>query len=203
LNIPIILASTSPRRIELMNQVGIPVVIVSPTSEEIVRKGEPPARMVARLAVEKAESVLESIRKKHGSALIVAADTTVVAPDGKTVLGKPKDPKDAVRMLSKLAGRKHTVITGYCVLSFSGSGAPKQLIRAIRSRVSMRPLTKLTIERYVETGEPMDKAGSYAAQGMGSALIESIAGSYTNVVGLPMAQLLMDLEKEFGISPFT
>lgn len=202
LNVPIVLASTSPRRIELMKQVNIPVHVVSPECEEKSRRGESPRGMVARLAKEKANSVLTSVLWEHGSALIISADTVVVAPDGKSVLGKPRDAEDAARMLGKLVGKTHTVLTAYCIVSAAREMKPKFITRVETSRVKMRKVSRTDIGRYIQTGEPMDKAGAYAAQGLGMSLIENIHGSYTNVVGLPMAQLLTDLEKNFGISPF-
>ncbi len=202
LSVPIVLASTSPRRRDLMSQVRLPVHMEVPTAEEKAKKGESPKAMVGRLAVEKAQSVMSQCLWKFGSALIISADTIVVAPNGKTVLGKPKNEKDALRMLKMLAGKMHTVYTGYCVLSVSRGLQPETIVRVVASKVKMRPLTLETMKSYIATGEPMDKAGSYAAQGMGMALVEEIRGSYTNVVGLPVAHLLIDLEKKFGLTLF-
>ena len=202
LKVPIILASSSPRRIDLLRQVRLEVIVLPPNVDEKIIRGESPARMVARLAREKAEAVVALALREYGSALIIAADTTVVAPDGKKILGKPIDRADAVKMLSKLTGKVHTVLTGYCVLAVARETDPELLARVVTSRVKMRKLSPKMIAQYVESGEPMDKAGSYAAQGLGMALIERITGSYTNVVGLPIAQLLLDLERKFGISPF-
>jgi septum formation protein len=202
LNVPVILASTSPRRIELLKQVGISFSVTSPDAHEKRKSGEPPKAMTARLAREKADSVIQHALLELGSALIIAADTIVVAPDGKHVLGKPNTPKEAQKMLKTLAGKTHTVFTGYCILSVARGIRPVQVVRVVSSKVKMRALSKQMIEFYVKTGEPMDKAGSYAAQGIGMSLIERISGSYTNIVGLPIAQLLMDLEKKFGLSPF-
>jgi septum formation protein len=157
---------------------------------------------VARLASEKAGSVMQMALWKHGAALIIAADTIVVAPDGRTVLGKPRDEAEARRMLGKLAGRTHTVLTGYCILAAAREMEPERIVRVVTSRVTMRKLDKSAIERYVASGEPMDKAGAYAAQGLGNALIDRISGSYTNVVGLPMTQLLQDLERKFELPLF-
>jgi septum formation protein len=187
----IVLASTSPRRIELMKQLGFRFKVVPPKTDEALRKGESPRAMVARLAEEKAEVVAEG-----RDALVIAADTTVVSPDGKRILGKPVSRSDAERMLRGLSGRVHTVLTAYCI-TLGGTS----LVRVVRSRVKMRKLSAVEVRRYVASGEPMDKAGSYAAQGLGMALIEEIRGSYTNVVGLPMAQLVSDLER-FGIELF-
>lgn len=198
----VFLASTSPRRIELLKQIGIMAEVHAPQSPEKRLRGESPERMVARLALEKAESVQAQLSElsDQGSGLIIAADTTVVAPDGKTVLGKPNNAADAARMLRLLAGRNHTVLTGYCILSFGQ--ARRKVVRVVRSRVRMRALNKADISLYIATGEPMDKAGSYAAQGVGMALIERVQGSYTNVVGLPVCQVAKDLEQVFKLELF-
>jgi septum formation protein len=193
----IILASTSPRRIELMKQVGLVCEVIAPNADETPRRGEKPAALVARLAREKAASVASTI---EGNSIIVAADTIVVDPSGRKILGKPTSVADARKMLSMLAGRKHTVLTGYCI-SETGENA-YQKVRVVKSTVVMRKLSRAQIEAYVATGEPMDKAGSYAAQGLGMALIEKINGSYANVVGLPVSQLWMDLETHFGMKAF-
>ena len=126
----------------------------------------------------------------------------VVAPDGRTVLGKPRDEREARRMLARLAGRTHQVLTGYCLIAAARGKRPIRVGRVVSSRVTMRPLTRDDVAAYVRTGESMDKAGAYAAQGFGMALVDSIRGSYTNVVGLPVAQLVRDLEVRFGIHPF-
>ncbi len=196
----LILASTSPRRIELMRQVGLFFKKAAPEIAEIRKSGEAPHSLVSRLASEKAWAATLN-HPKHISAnemnLIIAADTIVIAPDEHTVLGKPKNKGDAFRMLKKLNGKTHTVLTAYCLLPFP-DGTPH--VRVVSSHVKMRALSDDAIRSYIKTGEPMDKAGAYAAQGVGMALIERINGSYTNVVGLPMAQLLTDLEERFGIS---
>ena len=209
----IILASTSPRRIDLLTQAGLAPKVVAPDADETMLPRESPRAMVARLAREKAEAVAARLLAgavpghKRGPTLIIAADTTVVAPDGKKVLGKPRDARDARRMLGLLSGRAHTVFTGYCVLELQpargrGPYRSHMLVRVVSSRVRMRKLSRKDIEAYVLTGEPMDKAGSYAAQGIGMALIEGINGSYANVVGLPVCQLLQDLESRFGVALF-
>lgn len=202
LNVPIILASTSPRRIELMNAIQLPCLVESPPIKEVHRRGETPRQMVRRLAKEKAVSVIPEVLRKLGAAVIIAADTIVVAPDGGKILGKPENTSDAIRMLRKLVGKTHTVLTGYCILSI-GRGVERECwVRVVTSRVKMRPLSEKGIRNYIQLDKPFDKAGSYAAQGLGMALIESINGSYTNVVGLPVTQLLKDLEKRFGIFPW-
>jgi septum formation protein len=197
----IILASTSPRRIDLMKQIGLRCVVQSPDADETPRKGESPARLVARLSREKALSVARKTNSpKDGNTLIIAADTIVVDPSGKKILGKPRNVAEARKMLKMLAGKTHTVLTGYCVYEIEAHQVYRHhLVRVVRSRVSMRSLTPKQIAAYVATGEPMDKAGAYAAQGLGMGLVEKINGSYANVVGLPVSQLLIDLENHFGV----
>jgi septum formation protein len=223
----IVLASTSPRRIELLTQAGLLPRVIAPDADETMRPRESPRAMVARLAREKAEAVVGPILAGSVSGLlesetlIIAADTTVVAPNGKTILGKPRDEAEARKMLSLLAGNQHTVLTGYCILKIQPPAGAKRsgkkgkpvftsarpyrshlLVRVVTSKVRMRALTREAIARYVKTGEPMDKAGSYAAQGIGMTLIESIVGSYSNVVGLPICQVMLDLEEKFGLKLF-
>jgi septum formation protein len=199
---PIVLASASPRRIELLSQVGLDPVVMAPEVDETPLRRESPRAMVARLARAKAEAAVPRALRRFSKAVVIAADTTVVAPDGRRILGKPRDRADASRMLALLSGRTHTVLTGYCVLSVSRGGSAARFVRVVRSRVTLRKLGRRDIERYLRTGEPFDKAGSYAAQGMGMALIERIQGSYANVVGLPVAQLLRDLEERLGLGLF-
>lgn len=203
----VVLASTSPRRIELLKQIGLEIIVQSPGVDETSLPGEKPIALVSRLARQKAASVAE--RLSTAPSYVIAADTIVVAPDGKTILGKPNHQADAKKMLKLLAGKTHTVFTGYCIFPVPGlkkrtRKAPPTapLVRVVRSRVTMRPLTDRDIAHYVRSGEPMDKAGSYAAQGIGMALIERIHGSYTNVVGLPLCQVVKDLEQSFGFKLF-
>ncbi len=208
----LILASTSPRRIDLLNQAGLSPLVVGPGTDEASVRGESPRAMVARLAREKADAVAVKWRSGEiggayaslSAAMIIAADTTVVAPGGKRVLGKPKDEAEARKMLGQLAGKTHTVLTGYCLLEAmrttdsKNRRARKPCVRVVTTQVTMRPLSKEEIAIYVRSGEPMDKAGAYAAQGIGMTLISGIRGSYTNVVGLPVAELLADLSQKFG-----
>jgi septum formation protein len=194
-DLPILLASTSPRRRYLMEQVRLSVEVESPSTDETPRPREKPEKLVSRLARDKAESIEGIAQQKYADCLIVAADTIVVAPDGKKILGKPRDEKDAIKMLKLLAGKTHLVLTGYCVLRVSPLAPTRRIVRVVKSKVQMRELSRDAILRYVASGEPMDKAGSYGAQGLGMGLVEKISGSYTNVVGLPMAQLLKDIEK--------
>jgi septum formation protein len=192
----IILASSSPRRIELLAQAGIHALVRKPDADETPRRGEKPQALVRRLSRAKARSVFQLLKEGEKNSIVIAADTIVVAPNGRKILGKPTDQRNAESMLRSLCGHTHTVFTGYCILS-----KQRVILRVVTSQVKLRELSKKQIGFYVNTGEPMDKAGSYAAQGKGMTLVESIRGSYTNVVGLPMAQLLADLEEYFDF-PF-
>lgn len=185
----IVLASSSPRRRMLLRRLGVPFRCVDPAVDERVIPGETPAAHVRRLALAKARAVL-------GGALfgpVVGADTVVVI-DGE-ILGKPRGAREAERMLRRLAGRTHEVLTGVAVL---GRAPPRKRTAVVRSRVSMRPLEPGAIRAYVATGEPLDKAGSYAAQGRGRGLLAGIEGSLANVIGLPLERLGPMLE-EFGV----
>lgn len=201
--VPIILASTSPRRIYLMSQVHLAVEVQTPRADETPKYREKPIALVTRLAREKAESVKEIAIQRYENSIVIAADTIVVSPDKKKILGKPKDREDARKMLKMLAGKTHMVFTGYCILQASHKGTSKKVVRAIQSKVKMRSLSSKMIDAYIASGEPMDKAGAYGAQGLGMALIEKIDGSYSNIVGLPMTQILYDLEKLFKISLYS
>lgn len=181
----LILASASPRRRELLGSLGLRFAVRSVDVDETPRDGEPPRSYVLRLAAEKARE------RAHPGEIVLAADTTVVL--GSEILGKPRDPEDARRMLARIAGREHTVLTGVA-LEEPGRGLRVSDIAA--SRVRMALLSEERIAWYVETGEPLDKAGSYAVQGLGALFVEEIEGNYTNVVGLPLpltAQLFAEL----------
>ncbi|MEB3330291.1 MAG: Maf family protein [Candidatus Sericytochromatia bacterium] len=177
----LVLASASPRRAMLLGQLGLAPVVDPSSSAEVVPPGVTPAGLVEVLALEKAEEVAG----RHGDAdLVIGADTVVV--QAGAILGKPRDVADAHRMLRGLAGAWHQVYTGYALL------APREGRRVVghaRSEVAMRPLSDAEIAAYVATGEPMDKAGAYAIQALGAALVQEIRGDYTNIVGLPVPSL--------------
>lgn len=177
----LILASASPRRAELLRALGVPFSVVVSGACEAPRRGESPRRFARRAAREKAEEVAA----RHPNDYVVSADTIVVA--GGAILGKPRDRRDGKRMLELLAGRDHLVHTAVCLLRKRRGYLDEGLET---TRVRFRPLSAEEIEGYLRTGETDDKAGAYAAQGAGSLLIERIFGSYTNVVGLPMARLV-------------
>ncbi len=199
----IILASTSPRRLDLVKQVRLPVIVIAPDADETPFRGEKPKQLVQRLSLAKALSAQTMIRNQNRAGFIVAADTIVVSPQGKKVLGKPADSTEARRMLKSLSGKTHSVLTGYCILNSQSTSKKEPWVRVVETKVKMRQLTEKTIADYISTGEPMDKAGSYGAQGIGGALIEKIEGSFTNVVGLPITEILKDLEVGFKIKPLS
>lgn len=186
---PIILASSSPRRRELLHEANIKFEVMSPTVDESILDGENPMSMVLRLSVEKGDEVA----KKFPSRFILAADTTVVL-DGE-IIGKPESPVDALKTLLKMQGREHEVVGGISIINKS-----KNILwsEAFSSLVTMKSLSKETLERYVATKEPLDKAGSYAIQGIGAQFITSIKGSYSNVVGLNVAAVIEKL-KDFQV----
>lgn len=169
--------------------VGARFEVEVPRVDERVAPGEPPERAVVRLAQAKAEDV--AVRRPRD--VVVAADT-VVALDG-CILGKPTDAEQAKGMLRRLSGRRHDVWTGLAVVRGCDG---RKVVHAERTAVTFRPLTAGEIERYVQLGEGMDKAGAYAAQGAGALLVERIEGCFFNVVGLPLARLV-ELLRPFGV----
>lgn len=181
----LILASASPRRSQLLSLVGIPHEVVPSGIEEVEREAANPEDVAMELASLKAWEVA----RRYKGRWVIGADT-VVWIDGRS-LGKPTDGKQALEMLQRLQGRVHEVVTGVCLVH-EGRGVKR--IFFSRTRVRMRSLSPDHLNWYISTGEPLGKAGGYAIQGIGCALIESIDGSYTNVVGLPMAELMVLLE---------
>jgi len=177
----LILASQSPRRREILRQAGIPFVVKPADVDESVLPGETVDDYVRRVAQQKATAV-----EAADGDVVLGADTVVVV--GGEMMGKPRDRADAARMLERLAGREHEVITGICLRR----GEELLYDRAV-TRVWFTPLTRSEIEQYVASGEPMDKAGAYAIQGLAAKFIERIEGSYTNVVGLPIELLTKHL----------
>ncbi len=176
----IILASASPRRRELLRNMGIDDFLIRPTDrEEPCDPSLSPGQAVEKIALGKCRAAALSA---SAGDIVIAADTLVFL-DGKP-LGKPRDSRDAARMLSALSGREHHVITGMAVIS---QGTEQSC--AVSTAVRFLPLTEAQIDWYVSTGEPLDKAGAYGIQGLGGMLIDSIDGDYYNVVGLPVARL--------------
>jgi septum formation protein len=180
----LVLASQSPRRRELLAQLGLELAVKPAHVDESVLPGEDPRTYVRRVSEAKARA----IGARRGE-YVLAADTTVVR-DG-AALGKPTDPEDAVQMLRSLSGRAHQVLTGVFVMAGPyGRRAPSEAGMLVASEVTFAPLTDAQIAWYVSTGEPLDKAGAYAVQGVAGAFVQSIAGSVSNVVGLPLSETL-------------
>jgi septum formation protein len=189
----LILASASPRRQELLRNAGIPFTVRAANVQERHFPGETPEVCVRRLAREKAQAVAHQVTSDE---VVLGADTEVVLDlsDG-TPLGKPRDEKDAARMLRLLSGRSHFVVTGVCVMWKDGSGQWQSRDAAEITVVEMRKIGEDEIRAYVSTGEPMDKAGAYAIQGIASRWIPRIEGCYFNVVGLPVPLVYSMLRK--------
>ncbi len=188
---PLCLGSASPRRRELLAGLGLPLVVQAADVHEDVRRGEAPLEYLQRVVDDKLAAVSERLPSTADVAAILVADTIVVIDDD--ILGKPDDIDDAVRLLNRLTGNDHTVYTRYAIQPLPADPAKIQR-RTVASRVMLRKATPTEIRRYAATGEGLDKAGAYAAQGIGSFLIERIEGSYTNVVGLPLCEVVLDLQ---------
>jgi septum formation protein len=171
----LVLASRSPRRAELLAAAGFEFTVRTADTDETPLPNESPSEYVVRVALEKARAV-----PRGPGEIVLAADTTVVLDS--EIMGKPLDAQDATRMLTALAGRKHEVLTGVCVMR--GGEAVTDMAS---TSVWFAPMTPEEISEYVATGEPMDKAGAYGIQGFASRFVERIDGSYSNVVGLPVA----------------
>lgn len=190
----IILASASPRRRELLKNMGLDFsIIVSDADEDAVDTSVPPDIYVQELALLKATAAAKRVLDRK-NALIISADTIVVY-DNK-VLGKPKDDLEAKAMLKMLSGKIHQVYTGFCVLRMRDA---MTVCKSVCTNVRFRHLTDEKIERYVATGESADKAGAYGIQGYGAMLVDAIQGDYFNVVGLPVSELAEILETEFNL----
>lgn len=179
----IILASASPRRKELLEQIGVTFEIVKAEGEEVITSAIP-EEVVKKLSIQKAREVA----KRCEGTVIIGADTVVAA--GGQILGKPKDPADAMRMLALLQGKEHQVITGVAVL-LTESG--KVISFAETTTVHVFPMTRTQMEQYIASGEPMDKAGAYGIQGRFAAYVSGIEGDYNNVVGLPVGRLYQEV----------
>lgn len=186
MNSQLILASKSPRRYELLKQVGFDFEVVPSRVMENFVQTESPQEHVVRLAEAKARDVA----RQYPDRWVIAADTVVYI--NGSILGKPKDQEEAIGMLRRLSGQEHWVLTGFSVCHLRKGKSDKE---AVQTAVRMKGLTAAEIEWYVQTGEPFDKAGGYAIQGIGSFMIESIHGSYTNVVGLPLCELIQTLNR--------
>ena len=193
----LVLASASPRRRDLLARAGIRFRVEPAGIDEAMRAGEAPGALAERLAREKAAAV--AARLGDPGAVVLGSDTIVVL--GDDVLGKPRDPAHARELLGRLVGREHTVVTGVAV----GCGPPdapgaRWQSFTVASQVAMHPAAADEIARYVATGEPLDKAGAYAFQGQGRRFVRRVAGSETNVIGLPMDETLA-LLRRFDVVP--
>lgn len=185
----LILASSSPRRQELLTQIGVPFSVQVPAIDETPLVGEAPPAYVQRMAEEKALAVLA---QQKGDVCVLAADTSVIV-DG-LILGKPADAAEAKAMLLRLSGREHQVLSAIAVADQSRLNS-----QVVSCKVAFRTLTDAEIDAYWLTGEPRDKAGSYAIQGLGAVFVQAIHGSYSAVVGLPLAETAA-LLGEFAIA---
>jgi septum formation protein len=183
---PLVLASGSPRRKELLEQVGLTFSIDVADVDENLEEDRP-ASLVEQLSRKKALAVLQ----RHPGAIVLGADTVVAYED--EILGKPKDEADALNMLSMLAGRVHHVYTGVTICSME-EGQPVMDTFHVCTKVSMYDTPRDLLEAYIRTGEPMDKAGAYGIQGMGAVLVKEIEGDYNNVVGLPVSEVFRRLD---------
>jgi septum formation protein len=192
---PLILASSSPRRFDLLTAVGLAFTVARPDIDETPQPGEAPADYVLRLSLQKAWAVSTGSMASLDSGVILSADTTVV--DGDQILGKPDDAEHAAAMLRQLRNRVHVVHTGITLLD-AGSG--QSTSRLTTTRVTMRPYTDEEIAAYVASGDPIGKAGGYAIQHAGFHPVARLDGCYTNVVGLPLCTVIAALA-EYGIWP--
>jgi septum formation protein len=185
----IVLASASPRRQALLEQIGLTFTVDARVREDVECIWQEPHQLVRAISIKK----VESVGGAYEDAIIIAADTIGVI-DGR-IIGKPRSESDARAMLASLSGRAHTVITGFAILDTLTRQA---MSRSVETIVHLRPMTNLEIEAYVKTGEPLDKAGAYAIQGLGAVFVKKIEGDYSNVVGLPLCTLA-EVLKEFGV----
>ncbi|MCC6219634.1 MAG: septum formation protein Maf [Deltaproteobacteria bacterium] len=193
----LILASASPRRASLLSSIGLKFDVIPSNVDESDIKTTSIMESIAKLAARKAST----ISALHPNAFVIAADTVVLVPSfatqeqwskgGGRIFGKPVDTQDAFEMLNKLQGITHSVISGFCLANKSIDYCKS---RTVQTDVEFSPMTPAEIRAYVASGEPEDKAGAYAIQGIGGAFIRKINGSYTNVVGLPMAEVIEELK---------
>ena len=185
----IILASASPRRKEILEKTGLKFMVDASDYEEDLSLRMPARRLARYLSCEKAKA----IANRYKNAIIIAADTIICLDD--KVFGKPRNESDAKRMLNILNGKSHYVITGFTIID---TGEGQSVSRSVVTKVYFKRITRKWIEEYVGTGEPLDKAGAYAIQGVGAAIVKKIEGDYNNVVGLPIDALMKAIRK-FGV----
>ena len=187
----LILASSSPRRRELLSMLGLEFSIDVSDLDEVIEEGLAPNEVVRQLASQKATAVAKRQPPETSDTLILAADTIVVL-DGR-ILGKPVDRNEAIEMLSRLQGNRHEVFTGVCLIHLPSGRVQSEFER---TEVTMAPLLRSEIEHYVDTLEPMDKAGAYGIQGFGATIIEGITGDYFTVMGLPVRRVSLMLKAQ-------
>jgi septum formation protein len=192
----IVLASASPRRRELLEQAGIRFAVVPSHIPEDILPGEMPEEHVLRLSREKAREVAN--RPDIAGRWFIGSDTIVLRDD--VILGKPRDAAEAAAMLRSLSGRSHRVLSGYAVHDRSGGNI---MAGVASTAVWFKELTEAEIAGYIATGEPLDKAGAYAIQGLGAVFVPRIEGSYTNVVGMPLCEVVEALERLGAVRLFT
>jgi septum formation protein len=195
---PLLLGSASPRRRDILASLGLPFVVLAADIVEDVLPGETPAPYLERITLAKLAAIWQRLARgssglpERGSlAAVLVADTTVVIDD--QILGKPADVPHAVEMLSRLVGRSHDVFTRYAIGRAEPGADALLAARTVHTEVRLRRASAAEVEAYARTGEGLDKAGAYAAQGVGSFLVEGVTGSYSNVVGLPACELVSDL----------
>ena len=191
-NVRLILASASPRRKEMLAKLGLDFEVQAAEVDEIPLYGESPEEFVQRAAAEKASEVSRS----QPDAWVLGADTIVVHEGA--ILGKPMDAGDALKLLMRLSGQMHKVLTGFCLKRQQENIS---VSRAIATDVYFSAFSEATATAYVATGEPLDKAGAYGIQGCGGVLVENINGSYSNVVGLPLAETIEEMLRHQVIEP--
>jgi len=194
---PLVLGSGSPRRREILTSLGVPIAIVVGSVDETPRGSEDAATYLSRVVADKLGAAVAKLAQPENVPAVLVADTIVVV-DGE-ILGKPRDERDAVTLLGRIVGRSHRVQTRYALL-VGGALDGRRIERTVESCVTMRSASPEVVARYAATGEGLDKAGAYAAQGIGAFLVEKIEGSFTNVVGLPACEVARDL-MELGLLP--
>ena len=190
----LVLASQSPRRIELLKMLGLSFEVLASNVDELIDPTLPPAELVVKLAKQKSAQIAKRLNDKKSAPFVVLGADTLVVSDGK-YLGKPATKEDAFHMLASLSGKVHEVYTGVSLIG--NINRPEGVDESIfqTSRVYFRELATQEINAYIATGEPMDKAGAYAVQGIASAFIDKIEGCYTNIIGLPIPLVVLMLRK--------
>jgi len=204
---PLLLGSGSPRRRDILASLRLPFVVLAADIVEDVHPGETPRVYLDRIAAAKLDAIWARLEREGlppgapgGVCAVLVADTTVVI-DG-AIVGKPADIPDAAATLARLVGRTHEVLTRYLVARPERGSGAVLAARTVRTEVTLRVSSPEEVEAYARTGEGLDKAGAYAAQGIGSFLVEGVTGSYSNVVGLPACELVSDLSRAGLIGVF-